>query len=105
MVSKMVKKEIHIRREGEKIIVSGDTYPIKEILKLYKLRWDPKRRVWYKDEMSEERLLEMIDILTVETVIFYKDKMYCTGLSKSEWYYASGKAAEEERYIEELLGY
>jgi hypothetical protein len=41
-------KQIFIRRDGEKIMVFGDTYPIKDELKKKGFKWDPMYKAWYK---------------------------------------------------------
>ena len=41
------KLSVRIYKEGSRIVVSGDTYHIKELLKQLRFRWDPLKQVWY----------------------------------------------------------
>jgi hypothetical protein len=40
-------RTVYIKTKGDKIIVSGDTYHVKEELKKLGLKWDPMEKVWY----------------------------------------------------------
>jgi hypothetical protein len=58
-------KQIFIRREGEKIMVFGDTYPIKDALKQRGFRWDPMYKAWYKHakDADLEKLINELEVL------------------------------------------
>jgi len=43
----MEKMQIKARVDGNKIIVSGDTYHVRDVLKALKFRWDWVNKVWY----------------------------------------------------------
>jgi hypothetical protein len=52
-VSKEVIKSklaVRVYREGSRIVVSGDTYYIKEQLKQLRFKWDPLKQVWYNEK-------------------------------------------------------
>jgi len=40
-------RTVYIKTKNNKVIVYGDTYPIKEELKKLGFKWDPMERVWY----------------------------------------------------------
>jgi len=41
------KKHIYVKRGEGRIVLSGDTFPVKEELKKKGFRWDPTYKVWY----------------------------------------------------------
>ena len=41
-------------QEGSRIVVSGDTYHIKELLKQLKFKWDPLKQVWYNENAKTD---------------------------------------------------
>jgi len=49
----MEKMQIKARVDGNKIIVSGDTYHVRDVLKALKFRWDWLSKTWYT-ECSDE---------------------------------------------------
>jgi hypothetical protein len=50
--SEVIKSKLTVRiyRENGKVIASGDTYNVKEILKSLGFKWDPMKKVWYNDK-------------------------------------------------------
>jgi len=59
------KPRVAIRRQDGKVLVTGDTYQIRDQLKALKFRWDPLSRAWYipeLDEATRQRLSEIADI-------------------------------------------
>jgi hypothetical protein len=40
-------KRIYVKVKDGKVVVFGDTFPVKEQLKALGLKWDPVERVWY----------------------------------------------------------
>jgi hypothetical protein len=40
-------KKLYLKVKGGKIVVSGDTYPVKDALKQLGFKWDPVERAWY----------------------------------------------------------
>jgi hypothetical protein len=40
-------KKLYLKVKGNKVIVYGDTYPVKDELKRLGFRWDPVERAWY----------------------------------------------------------
>lgn len=37
-----------------KVIASGNTYPVREDLKSWAFRWDPDKKAWTRDQVSEQ---------------------------------------------------
>jgi hypothetical protein len=58
-------KRILIKREGEKIMLYGDTFPVKEELKRRGFRWDPMYKAWYKSAKDVDlyRLIDELEVL------------------------------------------
>jgi len=55
------KPRVQVHIEGGKIVVSGDTFQIRQILKSLRFRWSHVYRVWYIDAQSEvEKIIEKI---------------------------------------------
>jgi hypothetical protein len=44
------KLVVRLYRENSKVIASGDTYNVKEVLKSLGFKWDSFKRVWYSDK-------------------------------------------------------
>jgi hypothetical protein len=44
------KKHIYVKRGEGKVMLSGDTFPMKEELKKKGFKWDPLYKAWYKPE-------------------------------------------------------
>jgi translation elongation factor P/translation initiation factor 5A len=78
---KIVIRETKIREElirekliaivkvlGNRVVVHGDTYFIKDELKKH-LRWDAESKVWYTETMPRERVVEVIKGLGVQVVV------------------------------------
>ena len=40
-------RKLYLKVKGGKVIVFGDTYPVKDALKQLGFKWDPVERVWY----------------------------------------------------------
>jgi hypothetical protein len=40
-------RKLYLKVKGGKVIVFGDTYPVKDALKSLGFKWDPVERVWY----------------------------------------------------------
>jgi hypothetical protein len=40
-------KKLHLKVKNGKIVVFGDTFPVKDALKQLGFKWDPVERVWY----------------------------------------------------------
>ena len=40
-------RKLYLKVKGDKVIVFGDTYPVKDALKSLGFKWDPVERVWY----------------------------------------------------------
>jgi hypothetical protein len=40
-------KKLYLKVKGGKVVVFGDTYPVKDALKQLGFKWDPVERVWY----------------------------------------------------------
>jgi hypothetical protein len=59
------QKHIYVRRHEGKIMLSGDTFPIKEELKKMGFRWDPSFKTWYKreKEVDFEKLKQELEAL------------------------------------------
>jgi hypothetical protein len=59
------QKNIYVRRSEGKIMISGDTFPIKEELKKMGFRWDPSFKTWYKreKEVNFEKLKQELEAL------------------------------------------
>jgi ribosomal 50S subunit-associated protein YjgA (DUF615 family) len=59
------QKHIYVKRSEGKIMLSGDTFPIKEELKKMGFRWDPSFRTWYKreKEVDFEKLKRELEAL------------------------------------------
>jgi len=49
----MEKLEVRARVDGNKIIVSGDTFHVRDVLKALKFRWDWKTKTWYNECADE----------------------------------------------------
>lgn len=64
LVGKRPKVQVEVK--GGKIIVSGDTYPIKEELKTMKARWDPQAKAWVLQGDAEEIRKKLVEKLGVE---------------------------------------
>ena len=60
------RPKVALKVEGGKIIVSGDTYPIKEELKSMKARWDPQSKAWVLQGDVEEIRKKLVEELGVE---------------------------------------
>jgi hypothetical protein len=58
-------KNIYVGREGEKIVVHGDTFPVKDELKKKGFKWDPLYKVWYKPakDADLDRLYHELEVL------------------------------------------
>jgi ribonuclease BN (tRNA processing enzyme) len=46
-------KKLYLKVRGGKVVVFGDTYPIKDELKKLGFKWDPAERVWYTPVASD----------------------------------------------------
>jgi hypothetical protein len=59
------QKNIYVRRYEGKIMLTGDTFPIKEELKKMGFRWDPAFKAWYKKEkeVDFEKLKQELEAL------------------------------------------
>ena len=59
------RKHIFVKREGEKIMLYGDTFPIKDILKQKGFKWDPMYKAWYKSAKDVDlyRLIDELEVL------------------------------------------
>ena len=59
------QKHVYVKRSEGKIMLSGDTFPIKEELKKMGFRWDPSFRTWYKreKEVDFEKLKRELEAL------------------------------------------
>jgi hypothetical protein len=56
-------KQIFVRKESEKIMVFGDTFPIKEELKKRGFKWDPSYKVWYAKNVDLDKLMNELETL------------------------------------------
>jgi len=45
----MEKLEVRVRVDGNRIVVSGDTFHVRDVLKALKFRWDWINKVWYTE--------------------------------------------------------
>jgi len=68
------KKTVYVSIEidGDKVVVSGNTYPVKEELKRLGFRWDPVEEVWYasvKAGLIETVRRELSKIPEVEVIV------------------------------------
>jgi ribosomal 50S subunit-associated protein YjgA (DUF615 family) len=59
------QKQIYVKRYEGKIMLTGDTFPIKEELKKMGFRWDPAFKAWYKREkdVDFEKLKQGLEAL------------------------------------------
>jgi len=59
------KKHIYVKRGEGKVMLSGDTFPVKEELKKKGFKWDPLYKAWYKPERDVDlsRLLRELEAL------------------------------------------
>jgi translation elongation factor P/translation initiation factor 5A len=60
---------VTVKAVGNRTIVYGDTYHIKDELKKRGLRWDAEEKVWYTESRERERVAEIIKALGVQVVI------------------------------------
>ena len=56
------------------IEVSGDTYYLRDILKSWGFRWDPTRKVWYRQALTSTKLTEFMSELGAKAEIEFKDE-------------------------------
>ena len=49
----MEKLEVRARVDGNRIVVSGDTFHVRDVLKALKFRWDWKTKTWYTECADE----------------------------------------------------
>jgi translation elongation factor P/translation initiation factor 5A len=54
---------------GNRVVVHGDTYFIKDDLKKHGLRWDAESKVWYTETMHRDGVAEIIKGLGVQVVV------------------------------------
>jgi hypothetical protein len=55
-------KKLYLKVKGGKVIVFGDTYPVKDALKQLGFKWDPLERAWYASaniDMLKAKLAEV----------------------------------------------
>jgi len=64
--TKKTKLQAKIVVINNKVYVMGDTYNIKDKLKVYGFRWDPDRRMWYTNKYTVEQAKEIINNIGVE---------------------------------------
>jgi hypothetical protein len=59
------RKHIYIKNQEGKIILYGDTYPIKDVLKQKGFKWDPLYKVWFisAKNMDLDRLMSELEVL------------------------------------------
>jgi hypothetical protein len=56
-------KKLYLKVKGDKVVVFGDTYHVKDQLKKLGLKWDPVERVWYTMtdiDTVKARLMEVV---------------------------------------------
>jgi hypothetical protein len=46
-------KKLYLKVKDGKVIVFGDTYPVRDVLKQLGFKWDPLERVWYAPVASD----------------------------------------------------
>jgi len=53
----MERLTVKIKRANGKVIVEGDTYHVKEVLKDYGFRWDPNAKAWYRESADTSSIV------------------------------------------------
>jgi hypothetical protein len=59
------KPRVAIKRQDGKVLVTGDTYQIRDQLKALKFRWDPLSRAWYIPELDEATMQKLSEVADV----------------------------------------
>jgi len=83
---------IEVTKVGERFLIRGYTYPIKEKLKGLGCRWDTKHKCWFTEDISIARSIRdnppketvAVDDPVVIARARYKDKLYAVLHRKGE---------------------
>ena len=60
------RPKVSVVTEAGKLVVSGDTYPIKDDLKLMGFKWDPEKKAWVGEADPDELKEKLVGELGVE---------------------------------------
>jgi len=63
------KLSIRVKRAGGRVIVEGDTYHVKEVLKDHGFRWDASAKVWYRESADVDAVASAIRSRGVNVVV------------------------------------
>jgi len=56
-------KRLYLKVKKDRVVVFGDTYPIKDTLKKLGFKWDPVDRVWYTTTTDINSVKVMLEVL------------------------------------------